>query len=64
DAIRVLEQRAGTLLRPGGVVGFEHADVQGGSAPAVFAATGRWVDVRDHADLAGRPRYTTARLAR
>jgi release factor glutamine methyltransferase len=64
DAIRVLESRAALLLRPGGSVGFEHADVQGESAPAVFAATGRWADVRDHSDLAGRPRYTTARLAR
>ena len=64
DAIRVLAERAAVLLRPGGVVGFEHADVQGESAPAVFAATGRWADVRDHHDLAGRPRFTTARLAR
>ncbi|GAA4733588.1 peptide chain release factor N(5)-glutamine methyltransferase [Nocardioides endophyticus] len=64
DAIRVLERRAALLLRPGGVVGFEHADAQGESAPAVFSATGRWTDVRDHADLAGRARFTTARLAR
>ena len=64
DAIRVLADRAAVLLCPGGVVGFEHADVQGESAPAVFAATGRWADVRDHRDLAGRPRFTTARLAR
>ena len=64
DAIRALEQRAGVLLRPGGVVGFEHADVQGASAPGVFTASGRWVDVRDHPDLAGRARFTTARLAR
>ena len=64
DAIRVLERRAALLLRPGGVVGFEHADVQGESAPAVLAATGRWTEVRDHRDLAGRPRFVTARLAR
>ncbi|MFC4783760.1 peptide chain release factor N(5)-glutamine methyltransferase [Nocardioides sp. MAHUQ-72] len=64
DAIRVLEGRAALLLRPGGVVGFEHADVQGESAPAVFAGTGRWTEVRDHLDLAGRPRFVTARLAR
>ena len=64
DAIRVLEQRAALLLRPGGVVGAEHADVQGESAPGVFAATGRWHDVSDHRDLAGRARYVTARLAR
>jgi len=64
DAIRVLEQRAALLLRPGGVVGAEHADAQGEVAPAVFVASGRWRDVRDHEDLAGRPRFLTARLAR
>lgn len=64
DAMRVLERRAALLLRPGGVVGAEHADVQGESAPAVFAATGRWTEVRDHPDLAGRARFVTARLAR
>jgi release factor glutamine methyltransferase len=63
-AIRVLEQRAARLLKPGGVVGVEHADVQGESAPEVFSASGRWSEVRDHDDLAGRPRYVTARLAR
>jgi release factor glutamine methyltransferase len=64
DAIRVLERRAAQLLRVGGWVGFEHADVQGETAPAVFAATGRWAEVRDHRDLSDRPRFTTARLAR
>ncbi|WP_299927794.1 peptide chain release factor N(5)-glutamine methyltransferase [uncultured Nocardioides sp.] len=64
DAMRVLERRAALLLRPGGVVGAEHADVQGAAAPGVFAASGRWLDVADHPDLAGRPRYLTARLAR
>lgn len=64
DAVRVLERVATRLLRPGGQVGCEHADLQGESAPGVFAATGRWVDVRDHRDLAGRPRYLTARLPR
>jgi release factor glutamine methyltransferase len=63
DAIRVLERRAALLLRPGGVVGAEHADVQGESAPAVFSAAGRWTEVRDHPDLTGRPRFLTARLA-
>jgi release factor glutamine methyltransferase len=64
DAMRVLEATAARLLRPGGWVGAEHADVQGESAPAVFTAAGRWREVRDHRDLAGRARYTTARLAR
>jgi len=64
DAMRVVEAAAARLLRPGGVVGAEHADVQGESAPAVFSGTGRWTDVRDNLDLAGRPRFVTARLAR
>lgn len=59
DAMRVVEQVAWRLLRPGGVVGAEHADAQGESAPAVF--TPRWAEVRDHRDLADRPRYVTAR---
>jgi release factor glutamine methyltransferase len=59
DAFRVLEPTAWRLLRPGGVLGAEHADVQGASAPAVFAD--RWLEVRDHLDLAGRPRFVTAR---
>jgi release factor glutamine methyltransferase len=63
-ALRVVEQVAARLLRPRGVAGAEHADVQGDSAPAVFVATGRWSDVRDHPDLAGRARFVTARLAR
>lgn len=64
EAMRVLERVAARLLRPGGVVGAEHADVQGESAPAVFRAHDRWAEVRDHRDLAGRPRHLTARLAR
>ncbi|HET6153386.1 MAG TPA: peptide chain release factor N(5)-glutamine methyltransferase [Marmoricola sp.] len=64
DAMRILERTAARLLRPGGWVGAEHADLQGETAPGVFAAAGRWTDVRDHRDLAGRPRYLTARLAR
>jgi release factor glutamine methyltransferase len=64
DAIRVVERRAALLLKVGGVVGVEHADIQGESAQAVFASTGHWTDVRDHPDLAGRPRFVTARLAR
>ena len=64
DAIRVLEATAARLLRPGGWVGTEHADVQGESAAQVFVESGRWTEVRDHPDLAGRARYLTARLAR
>jgi release factor glutamine methyltransferase len=61
DVIRVVERRAALLLRPGGVVGVEHADAQGESAPAVFTRSGRWEQVRDHPDLTGRARFVTAR---
>ncbi|HUQ00133.1 MAG TPA: peptide chain release factor N(5)-glutamine methyltransferase [Aeromicrobium sp.] len=62
DAIRGIEQVAWRLLKPGGVVGLEHADAQGESAPAVFSRSEHpWRDVRDHVDLAGRPRFVTAR---
>jgi len=63
DAIRVIEATAWRLLKPGGVVGVEHADAQGESAPAVFAgADGHgWADIVDNPDLAGRPRFVTAR---
>ena len=60
DAIRLLDQRAAELLRPGGVLGVEHAEVQGEAVPEIFARSGRWVHVSDHVDLAGRPRFTTA----
>jgi|SRR5690606_38549019 len=63
DAIRVVARAAARLLRSGGFVACEHADEQGESAPAVFATAGRWVEVRDHPDLAGRPRFVTARRA-
>ncbi len=62
DALRVVERTAARLLRPGGLLVAEHADLQGEAAPAVLAAAGRWADVADHDDLAGRPRYVTGRL--
>lgn len=63
DAIRVIARRGLALLRPGGVVGVEHADVQGDAVPAVFSAAGGWQEIRDHRDLSDRPRYATARRA-
>ncbi|HEY9409150.1 MAG TPA: HemK/PrmC family methyltransferase [Jiangellaceae bacterium] len=62
DAMRILEGVAARLLKSGGLVLAEHADVQGVSAPEVFRRAGRWSDVADHADLNGRPRYLSARL--
>jgi len=61
DAIKVVAATVGRLLKPGGWFACEHADVQGESAPAVFAATGLFGQVRDQVDLADRPRFATGR---
>ncbi len=61
DAMRVLAGVAARLLRPGGWVCAEHAEVQGESAPAVFVGHGGFDQVRDHRDLTDRPRFVTAR---
>ncbi|MFT3970312.1 MAG: peptide chain release factor N(5)-glutamine methyltransferase [Micropruina sp.] len=63
DAMRVLARVAARLLRPGGWVCAEHAEVQGESAPAVFVTHGGFDRVRDHRDLTDRPRFVTARRA-
>jgi release factor glutamine methyltransferase len=54
---------AAGLLRHGGLVLIEHADLQGETLPARLAATGVWEDITDHEDLTGRPRVTAARRA-
>lgn len=64
SVVRQVERTAARLLRAGGVVAVEHAEAQADSAPAVFAATGAWHEVRDHPDLAGRPRFVTATRVR
>jgi release factor glutamine methyltransferase len=61
DVVRGLLVTAARLLRPGGLLGIEHADQQGSALPAVVRASGGWTEIEDHPDLAGRPRYTTAR---
>jgi release factor glutamine methyltransferase len=60
DVLRVVERTAARLLRPGGLLVIEHADVQGETVPGLLAGTRDWQDVRDHADLTGLPRYTSA----
>jgi release factor glutamine methyltransferase len=61
DVVRLVEQAARRLLRPGGLVVVEHSDRQGRTAPAVFTQAGGWTEVADHQDLAGRDRFATAR---
>lgn len=61
--IRAVIERAAELLRPGGVFGVEHDDTHGAAVPALLRADGRFVEVTGHRDLAGRPRFATARRA-
>lgn len=61
DAWRSLAVSAHRLLRPGGILAGEHADVQGETVPALLVQHGGWAEVRDHRDLTDRPRFTTAR---
>jgi len=60
-ATAVVARVAAQLLRSGGLVASEHAEVQAGTAPAVFVRDGSFDQVRDHVDLNGRARFVTAR---
>jgi release factor glutamine methyltransferase len=60
DAVRAIERTAARLLRTGGRVAVEHADVQQGAVVAIFAGTGRWTQIRGHQDLTQRDRFVTA----
>lgn len=54
---------AARLLAPGGWVGIEHDVSQAVAVPSLLAGQGRFRDVHDHPDLAGRARFSTARMA-
>ncbi|MQA12854.1 MAG: peptide chain release factor N(5)-glutamine methyltransferase [Pseudonocardiaceae bacterium] len=54
--------RTGTrLLREGGAIAIEHDDGHAAAVHGMLAARRVLTDVDDHADLAGRPRFATAR---
>ncbi|TWP53425.1 peptide chain release factor N(5)-glutamine methyltransferase [Lentzea tibetensis] len=63
DVIRCVVSAAARWLRPGGFVGIEHDDTHGTSVPELLAARRVLTDVLGHKDLAGRPRFATARRA-
>lgn len=60
DVPRTVIARAQRLLRAGGLLVIEHADVQRRAMVDLLTAEG-WIEVVDHRDLAGRDRYATAR---
>lgn len=59
DIVRNVDSAAKRLLRSGGTLIIEHADMQGEAVRELLLASG-WVQVRTHKDLVGRDRATTA----
>jgi release factor glutamine methyltransferase len=59
--IRPVVGLAARLLRPGGWVGIEHDDSHGEAVPELLRASGSFDAIEDHRDLAGLPRFATAR---
>lgn len=53
-------ETAAQLLRAGGVLALEHADVQQEKLVQYLSNTGEWRNVQGHNDLVGRPRFVTA----
>ncbi|MDQ6849466.1 MAG: peptide chain release factor N(5)-glutamine methyltransferase [Actinomycetota bacterium] len=56
-------ERAGELLRPGGMSAVEHDDTHAHAVLELLRADARWDKITDHADLSGRARFATARRA-
>jgi release factor glutamine methyltransferase len=52
------------MLEPGGLVGIEHDDTTAAPVTECLRATGSFEDVTPRRDLAGRPRFVTARRTR
>lgn len=61
DVAREVVLVAANLLKPGGLIGMEHADVQGESMPALFRVmSNAWSEITDNLDYNQLPRFTTA----
>src|SRR5690606_3382282 len=61
DVPRAVLRTAARLLRPGGTLVMEHAEVQATAVRAAATGTGAFVDVRTVQDLSGRDRMVVAR---
>lgn len=61
DVIRAVIVSSAGLLRYGGHLAVEHDDTHGEVVPALLRRRRVLTDVEEHRDLAGRPRFATAR---
>ncbi|MCX6471809.1 MAG: peptide chain release factor N(5)-glutamine methyltransferase [Corynebacteriales bacterium] len=64
DGMSVIAPMIGVIagiLRAGGACGIEHDDSTSDAVVAAFESSGAFTDITAHADLAGRPRFVTAR---
>ncbi|WP_345602865.1 peptide chain release factor N(5)-glutamine methyltransferase [Pseudonocardia adelaidensis] len=61
EIIRAVVSTSAALLRTGGALAIEHDDTHGEAVPALLRRRRVLTDVEDHVDLAGRPRFATAR---
>ncbi|GEL18933.1 peptide chain release factor N(5)-glutamine methyltransferase [Pseudonocardia asaccharolytica] len=61
EIIRAVIGTAAGLLRYGGWLGIEHDDSHGAAVPELLGRRKVLTDVEEHPDLAGRPRFATAR---
>lgn len=59
--IKPLIDIAAAMLKPEGLLAIEHDDSHGESVPALLSGRRIFANVEDHDDLAGRPRFVTAR---
>lgn len=60
DAMHVVARVAARLLKPGGIVCAEHAEVQHDAVGQLFVDHGGYTTVRDNLDLTGRWRFVSA----
>ncbi len=63
EVVRAVVRTSAALLRHDGWLAIEHDDSHGDAVPALLGRRRVLTDVEEHRDLAGRPRFATARRA-
>jgi release factor glutamine methyltransferase len=63
EIVRAVVTAAAALLRHGGALGIEHDDTHADAVPELLRRRRVLTEVEEHPDLAGRPRFATARRA-